>query len=96
MTDGRPRPLRAGQELLRMVRVYKNADASPFSSYSCIRNMAIWMNGTEVVHERWNNITTVNSTNNGTMSYGSLLDGLDMAASAGGYGVCPANGIWYL
>jgi hypothetical protein len=75
--------------------VYKNADASPFTTYSCIRNIAIWMNGTEVVHERWNNITTVNSTNNGTMNFGSLLAGLDMEDGIG-YGVCPVNGISYL
>jgi hypothetical protein len=77
-----------------MVRVYKNADASPYTADSCIRNLAIWMNGTEVVHERWNNITYVNITNNGTINHGSLIDGLDMA-NVLGYGVCPLNGVWF-
>jgi hypothetical protein len=80
--------------MLRLIRVYKNADASPYTSDSCIRNIAIWMNGTEVVHERWNNITNVNITNNGTINFGSLLAGLDMYDGVG-FGVCPANGILY-
>jgi hypothetical protein len=77
-----------------MVRTYKNADASAYTTDNCMRNLAIWMNGTEVVHERWNNITTVNVTANGTINYGSLVDGPDMAAGIG-YGMCPQQGVWY-
>jgi hypothetical protein len=84
----------AGQEMLRMVRVYLNG-APRTASHVCIRNFAIWMNGTEVVHERWNNITTVNVTGNGTYEFGNNREVLDMSDGVG-YGGCPTNGMYFL
>jgi hypothetical protein len=80
--------------MLRMVRVYLNG-APGFPSHVCIRNFAIWMNGTELVHERWNNITIVNVTGNGTYLYGNNREVLDMSDGVG-YGGCPANGMYFL
>jgi hypothetical protein len=36
-----------------------------WSRYACVSNLAIFINGTNIVHDRWNNITTVVPTNAG-------------------------------
>jgi hypothetical protein len=85
-----------------MITVFKNdpaiADETVSTThmylYACMANVAIWMNGTEVVHTRSNNITAVSAYSNGTVDAGSLANALTTNADT--VGVCGDNGVYYL
>jgi hypothetical protein len=92
----------AGQDLLRTIRVFKNnpsiadetRDSSYFYWYACMTNVAIWINGTEVAHTPYNNITTVKAYSNGTLDGGSLADTLTTTSNL--FGACGDEGIYWL
>ena len=85
-----------------MIRTFKNnpaiADETSSSTYwyvyNCMANVVIWINGTEVVHERSNNITTVTAFSNGTVDGGSMANVLSTVYNAGG--ACGDSGMYYM
>jgi hypothetical protein len=99
----RPRLARpAGQDLLSMIRVFKNdpavvdetVDTTYMYTYACMANVAIWINGTEVVHTASNNITTLTAYSNGTVDAGSVANALTTNNNI--LGLCGDSGVYYM
>ncbi len=85
-----------------MIRTFKNnpaiadetADATYWYPYNCMSNVAIWINGTQVVHTKSNNITSLTASANGTVDGGSLANALTTVYNAGG--TCGDDGMIYM